>query len=289
MQRAFDEDRDSPMFPFWGTLGLELLARATLAHVHPALLADPRDGNNILHAFGYGTVASPKSIPAKTVFIRCEHLIPEFSAAERDRALQLIELRNSELHSGTPAFEAQTTSAWLPEFFRLCKMLLTFQGLDLKDLFGEEEAAAAHAMIDAAENKVVGAVKQRIGDARKAFKKLTKGQQSDATSRAERRVHTRAFSWTFPYFVGCPACGASGLMQGKAITTSAPRMDDEGILVDTAVLPSSFDCLACGLTLGGYAELHAADLGGQYSVSRYFDPMEYFGEQGYFEEEYGND
>ncbi len=43
-QRATDEDRDGPLFPLWATLALEFVARACLAKVHPALLADPREG-----------------------------------------------------------------------------------------------------------------------------------------------------------------------------------------------------------------------------------------------------
>jgi hypothetical protein len=45
---AFTGDRDSETFPFFAAIGLEFLARAALARVHPSLLADPQDGNNIL-------------------------------------------------------------------------------------------------------------------------------------------------------------------------------------------------------------------------------------------------
>ena len=39
IERAFTGDRDSETFPFFAAIGLEFLARAALAHVHPSLLA----------------------------------------------------------------------------------------------------------------------------------------------------------------------------------------------------------------------------------------------------------
>ncbi len=70
MARAFKEDRDSSLFSFWASLGLELLARSTLSKVHPSLLADPTQGDNILYACGFPGKNPPKSIPAKSVFSR---------------------------------------------------------------------------------------------------------------------------------------------------------------------------------------------------------------------------
>ena len=40
------EDPDSPEIPLWCILALELLARAALSKVNPALLADPKDDIN---------------------------------------------------------------------------------------------------------------------------------------------------------------------------------------------------------------------------------------------------
>lgn len=288
-QKALEEDRDGPMFPFWATLGLEFLGRATLAKVHPALLADPREGDNILHVFGFGTKGDPRSIGAKTVFLRCQSVIPEFTAAETKKAMQLIELRNSELHSGTPAFEGHKSSVWLPDYFRICNLLLNSQDLMLSDLFGEDDSEAATAMIDALEGKVLSLVKQRVADAAKSFDALDEDSKKLAMQGADRRRHTWGFSWRLPRFVDCPACGAPALMQGQPIRESDPRMDEDGIVVDTAALPADLDCVACDLRLSGYSELHAADLGGQYQVSRIYNPLEYYAGEGYFEEDYGND
>lgn len=51
-QRAHDEPVESALFGFWMSLSLELLARASLAQIHPVLLADPKEQDNIHYAFG---------------------------------------------------------------------------------------------------------------------------------------------------------------------------------------------------------------------------------------------
>lgn len=62
MTRAFfDVGREDALFPFWCSLGLELLGRAVVAHTHPVLLADPSEPENLFYAFGY-EVTAPKSV-----------------------------------------------------------------------------------------------------------------------------------------------------------------------------------------------------------------------------------
>src|ERR1700678_1100528 len=42
-ERAHNEPVDSALFGFWMSLAVEMLGRAALAYVHPALLADPKE------------------------------------------------------------------------------------------------------------------------------------------------------------------------------------------------------------------------------------------------------
>ena len=68
IERAFTGDRDNELFPFFAAIGLEFLARAALARVHPSLLADPQDGNNILSrksASSATAIPSGKPMPTK--------------------------------------------------------------------------------------------------------------------------------------------------------------------------------------------------------------------------------
>src|SRR6266404_4306098 len=72
-------DHDDPEFGLWSALALELLGRAALSHIHPALNADPRDEKSLFYALGLPIVEQPRSIPAHTVSARLERLINGFS------------------------------------------------------------------------------------------------------------------------------------------------------------------------------------------------------------------
>lgn len=43
------------------------------------------------------------------------------------------------------------------------------------------------------------------------------------------------------------------------------------------ILPSLLNCYVCGLNLKGHGALHAAGLGGNYSVMEDLDPVDFFG------------
>jgi hypothetical protein len=47
---------------------------------------------------------------------------------------------------------------------------------------------------------------------------------------------------------------------------------------DIAFLPTKFRCFSCDLELVGHASMHAAGLGGQYSITESYDPVEHYGE-----------
>src|ERR1700678_2883633 len=78
-QRAHNEPVESSIFAFWMSISLEILARAALAQIHPVLLADPREQDNIHYAFGINPKGLPKSIPAKALFARCSILVHGFT------------------------------------------------------------------------------------------------------------------------------------------------------------------------------------------------------------------
>lgn len=274
MDRALDEERDGPLFPFWATLALELLARATLAKIHPALLAEP---DCLLFAFGYDLGVKPKSVMAKTIFLRCEKVVPGFGGEELKKCMTMVDRRNEELHTGALAFEAIPTQLWLTEYYRISKLLLSFQQRPLADFLGEQEAAAAEKMILAAEQEVLKNVKATISRIHAAFEALdplereNRGQLALAAiqrcSNLSKKIHK------------CPACGNNGLITGEQVRASEPRLRDGLLYTDLAFLPTSFSCDSCGLQFEGHALLHAAGMGGQYSVARFYDPVEYYGDQ----------
>ncbi len=279
--RALQADRDSSDFALWATLALELLARATLAHVHPALLADPQKGDNLLYAFGFGTLPAPKSVPAKTVFSRCKVVVPLFTDRQEKLCMGLVERRNADLHSGELAFEQYRTAAWLADYFATCRILLAFQGRTLEELLGPEEAAAAAEMIDDVAATLQAAVNAKLTAAMGTFQALPDDEQAARLRRRPARTDPAHTIQT------CPACGGHALVLGKPVRADDPRTDDGTLFRIIHVLPTMLVCAACNLTLTDHGELHAAGLGGQYTVTETLDPTELFAF--YEEPDYGND
>ena len=273
-RRATEEERSSPLYPLWSTLALEFIGRSCLAKIHPALLADASADENVLHACGYPISTVPRSIPAAKVFRRCRFVVKGFSEDDFRTAMNLIEKRNAELHSGTSGFAGYGTEKWLSDYFRICRLILVAQERNLPDLLGAEEAAAAERMIAAAEERVMSVVRKAIAEAKKRFEALNEAAREELqkTVAIQMKVSKgRA--------VDCPACGCKAMVRGEKMSVKKPQVDDEsGTLYRRAlILPTSLDCSYCALSLRGHGALHAAGAGGSYEIVEEIDPAEYFG------------
>jgi hypothetical protein len=298
--RASAVDREDAEFPFWSILTLEMLARSALASVHPALLADPREGQNLMYAFGFGQTKAPRSIPAKTVFLRCAQIVQDFTADDVTKATALIEMRNEELHTGGTPLDGLPTRTWLVDYYRLSKTLLVYLDKGLGDLFEDDEAVAAKRMIDASDKKILGEVKRAVSECRKEWRALTKEDRKERRTRAVTILRLRGERASFrPAAAGdvqkCPACTTLGWVTGEVVRTGEPRVGENEILQTFTKLPTEFSCSACGLSLDGEAEMHAAGRGDLYEVEIGEDPASYYGIEtadsvrDYDYDAYGND
>lgn len=277
-QRALQTERSSPEFGLWCALGLELLARAAVASVSPALLAEPdREQNNLLHALGRGKARSgARSVGAAQVVKLCEFLFPEFTSEHTTTAIALINRRNEELHTGAAAFAEYTTRHWIPGFYDACKALGQVLNESLSDLFGDDEASeAVHVLA-----KVAADVRNRVKDAldahRRVFEARPDDEKQSARTSAEEKV--RQLVYQRHHKVDCPACGSAATVQGETFGPERVEHDEDKveIVVRQAVAPRKFSCLACGLTLEGYTDLSCAGLGDQYTRTSRFTPEEYY-------------
>jgi hypothetical protein len=288
--RTMRERREGPIFPFWASLTLEFLARAALARVHPVLLADPRGEESVLYAFGYPAKA-PVSVSMKTVLSRCKVIVKGFTDEEGKVASALSQLRNDELHTGHPAFEDFPTRLWLADFFRISKLLLVHQGKTLEDLFGLEEATAAETMIAAADKEIANEAKKLLGKAQKEFEKLSEAEKNATRQRGLKEA--QKILSVSGVLASCPACKAEGLIKGKVISKSEPRLEDDDIIIDTIILPTTLKCYSCGLELPTHGHLHALDLGGQLTTESRIRAVEYYEPEidiaDLYEPDYGND
>lgn len=279
MDRALDEDKNGPMFPFWSSLALEFLARSTLAYINPVLLAEPtKEMENILYALDIQTKSksAPKSIATNMVFSICQIIIPTFTEEEAKVCLALANKRNEELHSGGLPFVDWPTSQWLLSFYRSCNALLGFQKKNLEDFLGADEAAAGKAMMEAAKQEVLSKVKKSINAHKQVFEEKPSATQDKLAKKSEELAEKAAMTGN-GHRVKCPSCESVGVVKGEEAGSQPPKLEGDMIVVRTTMLPINFECMACGLTLGSHAELHAAALGGLYTHTERYDPMDYYG------------
>jgi hypothetical protein len=286
IERGLEEDREDPLFPFWISLALEFLARSALATKHPTLLAAPeRNMENVLYALGGPAPKSgPQSIPASVVFQLCKQLVPGFGPDEAAVCESLAKKRNEELHSGGLPFDDFYTASWLARFYRAAKVLLAFQGQGLAEFVGGEEAKAAEEMILAAEKEAIERVKKSLAAHRVLFEE--KDNQAALLSQSEAEAN--AMSHKGGHKIQCPACGAVSWVTGERISSQGAKYEDGQVVERDAMLPTAMTCIACGLKLTGHHELQIAGVGGQYTHTSYYDPIEYHA-QGTAGEEYDNE
>ena len=163
-ERAFEEPREDPLFGLWCSLGLELLARAAIASVNPALLAEPDpDHKNVLQALNLVPAGGPrKSLGIARVLNLCRTVFPKFSEDDRKVALALANRRNDELHSGASAFTEYPPNEWLVSFYHACGSLTDSMGETLESLFGKPEADLATEVLSQNQSAVKSKVMQQL-------------------------------------------------------------------------------------------------------------------------------
>src|SRR4051812_8947329 len=110
---------DQSGFQLWCSLSMELLGKAVLAQVHPALVADPTHIASLLAACGVANSPDRKSVTFKTVFERLTHVCKSFRHEDKEFCMLMADRRNEELHSGRLAYAGIRQLAWVPKFWNV--------------------------------------------------------------------------------------------------------------------------------------------------------------------------
>lgn len=264
---------DDWQYGFWSALTLELLIRAALAHLSPSLLAESSNWRNLTYALGFDLTAkkfSPISITTREALLRLKELIPEFTEEMAGFCTSHVGRRNSELHTGELAFDSIGTSQWLSRFFSACRILLQSMDRELSDLFSD--AAAAQEMINSLEDEAAKAVNQDIA----AHAKVWANKEED-----KRQVErAQAGSWAIRqagHRVSCPACECTALVRGTSNGPVTTQVLNDEVVQRQTMLPSSFECIACGLKVSGLSKLSACGLGDAFSEKSTYTAAEFFG------------
>jgi hypothetical protein len=273
-ERMIEEQESDWEHALWSSLCLELLARAALANVSPALLADPENWNNLYHSLGFTPTEAkfaPKSIQISEVIRRLASIFPTFNQELQSFCLIHTGRRNAELHSGDATFDGVARSSWLPRFFQAAEALLATMGLELDHFFGSDEAEVAGKLIAAATDESAKAVRGDVEAHKRVW--LAKGDKERATLQEAARVFaTRSAG----HRVTCPACGSPALVNGEPIAAPTKRLDGDLIVESQDHLPTHFQCVACGLKVHGLSRLNVIGFGDRFTNTYSYDAAEYF-------------
>ncbi|CAI1544186.1 hypothetical protein [Serratia quinivorans] len=254
---------DDPDFALCSTLSLEFLARATLSHTSPTLLADSHSWRNIQYALGLENTLksfSPSSIGIKDVFARIAEMHPEFTQEILGYCSQHIGRRNAELHTGELAFYGLKNSEWLAKYYMSCHVLLKIINKGLGDLFSMPDAV--NESINALTDKASKSVQQDIN----AYKKVWE----DKTDEEKNNAKNQATLWATRHNghrVECPSCNSPAILQGtpSSIVKVEIKSDQDEVVQKQSMLPATFECVACGLKIHGFSKLSSCGLGEPYT------------------------
>lgn len=260
----------------WSTLALELTARAALASVSPALLADTSEKNwsSLYHSLGFEPTETkfvPRSIPIREVLRRLNTIYPDFTSNLEAFCALHIGRRNAELHSGENPFEGVDSASWQPKFYKSCKILLETMGQELSSFVGADEAKAADALIAAAEDE---AAKSILGEL-DAYEKVWLGK----TDEERQSLSDTAKVWAareWGHRVDCPSCGSQALVAGDAVAPPQSKLELDIIVEQQEFLPNRFSCIACGLKASGLNKLHALGLANRFKKTTRYDAADYY-------------
>jgi len=273
-EKGFDEDKESPFFGLWCAMGLELLARSAVASVSPTLLAEPDPSHqNLLHALNLGS-GSKKSLITTQVLSLCKTLITDFTEHHRTISLAIISKRNEELHTGSAAFEDYSTSQWIANLYKCCKILSEFQGESLNSLLGDEIEKEANMILSEVETEVIGKTNSLIASHKKVFENKT---EEDRKILAEESVkNSDKLAYRGHHRVNCPSCNSLATVIGEPYGKENIETKIDEIIVRQSILPTKFHCIACELKMSGYNALNAANLPSHYTRRTTYSPEEYF-------------
>lgn len=290
-------DNDTEEYQLWASLALELLGKAALAKVHPALVADPQHYQSLFAACGRQLSPDIRTITAKTLFERLSHVEKGFDTRHQKFCEQMAIRRNAELHSGESPFSGMSPEAWEREFWGAIEIVLGMQDETLESWLGTEDSKAPAKIIEQADEALQWAVKNRIARCTEDFdKKFQDPNRRKQVITESRNLVWKDHTWDEWSRADCPACASSGFVGGTlwneeviAIEPEWHGSDDQhedyGARLMESVEKSysveAFECLVCGLHLYGTKEIAAADLPEEFTETE--DREREFGA------EYGND
>ncbi len=292
---AARDDGRADEYHLWAAVALELLGKASLAQVHPALVADPTHFPSMLAAVGQKKTPDVKSITARTLFDRLTHVVPGFDTRMQIDSNNMAARRNAELHSGETSLIGLDDRVWVPTFWRIVSVLLAHQIRTFEDFLGAQEAPRVAEVLrngtELTRQTVLARIARRAAavDARYG---VATPERTAAESRAAARALPTRFNGEADAFddAVCPACQMKGWLFGAVDYEEVVEVDDGADpdwgplsreIVEITYSTERFVCSECSLTLDGHDEIAIAGLSDSFVQEEEHEPD--------YEPEYGNE
>lgn len=278
--RSFDERA------LWSSLALEALAKAALARQSPLLIAVPtEEGTNVLIALGLiGGTARFESIPAKSVYSRCEKAFRPFSMSEAQKTSWA---RNDYVHGAAATFTRLPESAWWPKYWAQAHILVSACERDLDDLVGPDRARIVQTYLEQNKKHIEHRCETLIARAKQRRAQYEAGTLPAKVAKDWQPGADATAGLSYSQAESCPACENIGTVEGDNridITTEYEQSSDGDYDVSVSLTVSSdyFSCGYCGLVLDQYQLLEQAGIADTFEVEGDVNDID----QG---DEYGND
>lgn len=197
VQRALEakDSKDQEVYQIWAALALELLAKASLAKIHPCLVVEVANPNSLLEACGIHTDTAVRTVDANIVFARLKHTVPNFGTPNAEACKKISARRNAELHSGQAAFASVPPEASEGEFWSAAQLILSAMGLTLDDWVGVASRTPMKLLRHLGMLKRKAA-RQRISDASQIFALNPEGKKRPRRSWRSFWTPPRSFTGT---------------------------------------------------------------------------------------------
>lgn len=144
-------------------------------------------------------------------------------------------------------------------------------GLTLEEFVGADEAKVAESLMAAAADESAKAVKGDVEAHSKVWQ--AKGADERALLLAQAELWATRQSG---HRVQCPACGSPALVVGAPVSAPVRKLNDDEIVERQEYLPGHFECIACGLKIGGLSRLAVVGLADRYTSTQVYDAAEYY-------------
>jgi len=267
------EEKDDEEFQLWASLALELLGKAALAKIHPALIADPLHFQSMFSACGRHISPDIRTIAAKTVFERLNHVERTFDTRHQRYCEQMCIRRNAELHSGESPFSGMEPETWEGQYWRSAEIILSMQDESLESWLGAEEAKTPAKIIEQVGKALVWSIRNRVLRCKEEFEERYKNAKDrKKIANDSKNIRWNDFTWDGNDRYLCPACQSWGYLGGNLweedVIDSEPATpggeQDEWYPPTETVRKSfsveAFECMVCKLSLYGTNEISAVHL-----------------------------